>query len=88
MVVAYVSASISVKITLKCLSRSNRRRLDEVTVNCPSPNLHTCPDSPEELIAGQPRSIWSTYAKVAERFDEKLVERWNSDMDVLLVYVS
>jgi hypothetical protein len=88
MVVAYVTTSILVKVTLKCPSRSNRTRLDEVTADCPSPNLHKCPDSLEELIAGQPRSIWSTYAKIAERFDEKLVERWNSDMDVLLVYVS
>jgi Family of unknown function (DUF6535) len=48
---------------------------------------NSVPDD-ELLVAGQPPSIWSTYVKAAEEYDAKLVERWKSDMDVLLVFVS
>jgi len=40
----------------------------------------------DELVGGQPPSIWATYVKIAERYEGRIVERWNADMDALLIF--
>jgi hypothetical protein len=32
--------------------------------------------------------VWPTYNKLSKEFDEKNLEKWNSDLDVLLIFVS
>jgi hypothetical protein len=55
---------------------------------------HTCPckandsSADDELVAGQPPSIWATYVNAAERYEGRVVDRWNADMDALLVFAS
>ena len=40
------------------------------------------------VTGGVHAKVWPTYNKISQEFDEKLLEKWNSDLDVLLIFVS
>jgi len=42
----------------------------------------------EALTGGIHAKVWPTYNKVSGQFDERMLEKWMSDLDVLLVFVS
>ena len=41
-----------------------------------------------DISRGIHAKVWHTYNKVAQEFDEKKLEKWNKDLDTLLIFVS
>lgn len=56
------------------------------------PSLHSDSRPPHYESAGISEGIhakvWPTYNKISQQFDEKRLEKWNTDLDVLLIFVS
>jgi hypothetical protein len=56
------------------------------------PSLHSDSSPPHYESAGISEGIhakvWPTYNKISQQFDEKRLEKWNTDLDVLLIFVS
>ena len=56
------------------------------------PSLHEDSESPHyesaDISGGIHADVWPTYNKLSEEFDEKDLAKWNSDLDVLLIFVS
>jgi len=56
------------------------------------PSLRSNSDPPhygaEDVTGGIHARVWPTYNKISQDFDEKRLEKWNSDLDVLLIFVS
>ena len=42
----------------------------------------------EDVTGGIHAKVWPTYNKISKDFDEKRLRKWNSDLDVLLIFVS
>ena len=42
----------------------------------------------EDVTGGIHAKVWPTYNKISKEFDEKRLDKWNSDLDVLLIFVS
>ena len=40
------------------------------------------------VTGGIHAKVWPTYNKISREADEKMLEKWNSDLDVLLIFVS
>ena len=40
------------------------------------------------LTGGIHAKVWPTYNKISKEYDNKRLEKWNSDLDVLLIFVS
>ena len=40
------------------------------------------------VTGGVHAKVWPTYNKISQDFDKKMLEKWNSDLDVLLIFVS
>ena len=40
------------------------------------------------VTGGIHAKVWPTYNKISKEFDDKVLEKWNSDLDVLLIFVS
>ena len=40
------------------------------------------------VTGGIHAKVWPTYNKISKEFDDKKLEKWNSDLDVLLIFVS
>ena len=40
------------------------------------------------VTGGIHAKVWPTYNKISKEFDDKRLEKWNSDLDVLLIFVS
>ena len=43
---------------------------------------------PEDISGGIYAKAWPTYNKISKEFDEKNLSKWNTDLDVLLIFVS
>lgn len=43
---------------------------------------------PADISGGVHADVWPTYNKISQEFDEKKLTKWNSDLDVLLIFVS
>lgn len=56
----------------------------------PSPRPDSGPPHYESanISGGIHANVWPTYNKIAQEFDEKRLEKWNTDLDVLLIFVS
>jgi len=56
----------------------------------PSPRSDSGPPHYEsaDISGGIHANIWSTYNRVSQEFDEKRLAKWNTDLDVLLIFVS
>jgi len=56
----------------------------------PSPRSDSGPPHYEsaDISGGVHANVWPTYNKISEKFDEKRLEKWNADLDVLLIFVS
>ena len=42
----------------------------------------------EDVTGGIHAKVWPTYNRIAKEYDDKMLEKWNSDLDVLLLFVS
>ena len=42
----------------------------------------------EDISGGTHAHVWPIYNKISQEFDEKLFSKWNTDLDVLLIFVS
>jgi len=40
------------------------------------------------ITGGIHAKVWPTYNRISKESDEKMLEKWNSDLDVLLIFVS
>ena len=49
---------------------------------------HTPNYGSADISRGIHAKVWYTYNKVAQQFDEKKLEKWNKDLDTLLIFVS
>ena len=56
----------------------------------PSPRPDSGPPYYEsaDISGGIHAEVWPTYNKISQEFDEKRLEKWNKDLDVLLLFVS
>jgi hypothetical protein len=56
----------------------------------PSPRSDSGPPYYEsaDISGGIHANVWPTYNKVSQEFDEMRLAKWNTDLDVLLVFVS
>ena len=56
----------------------------------PSPHSDSGPPhyESEDISGGIHANVWPTYNKISQEFDEKRLAKWNSDLDVLLIFVS
>ena len=56
------------------------------------PSVRSDSDPPhyqsENVTGGVHAEVWPIYNKISEEYDEKMSKRWNSDLDILLVFVS
>ena len=43
---------------------------------------------PTDISGGIHADVWPTYNKISQEFDEKILSKWNTDLDVLLIFVS
>ena len=43
---------------------------------------------PATVTGGIHAKVWPTYNKISKEFDSKKLKKWNSDLDVLLIFVS
>lgn len=43
---------------------------------------------PADISGGTHASVWPTYNEISEKYDEKKLAKWNTDLDVLLIFVS
>jgi hypothetical protein len=43
---------------------------------------------PTDISGGVHADVWPTYNKISQELDEKKLTKWNSDLDVLLIFVS
>jgi len=41
-----------------------------------------------DISGGIHANIWPTYNRISQEFDEKRLAKWNTDLDVLLIFVS
>ena len=41
-----------------------------------------------DISGGIHAEVWPIYNKISQKFDEKRLEKWNKDLDVLLIFVS
>ena len=42
----------------------------------------------EDVTGGIHAKVWPTYNRISKEYDDKMLEKWNSDLDVLLIFVS
>ena len=42
---------------------------------------------PLDAIAAQPQSIWHKYVTIAEKWDRRMMEKWKTNMNNLLIFV-
>ena len=56
----------------------------------PSPRSDYGPPHYEsaDISGGIHAKVWPTYNKISQEFDEKRLDKWNKDLDVLLIFVS
>ena len=56
----------------------------------PSPRSDSSPPhyEPADISGGIHAGVWPTYNKISQEFDEKKLSKWNTDLDVLLIFVS
>ena len=56
----------------------------------PSPHSDPGPHhyKPADVSGGIHADVWPTYNKISEEFDQKRLSKWNTDLDVLLIFVS
>jgi len=56
----------------------------------PSPRSDSGPPHYEsaDISGGIHANVWPTYNKISQEFDEKRLVKWNTDLDVLLIFVS
>ena len=56
----------------------------------PSPRSDSGPPHYEsaDISGGIHAKVWPTYNKISQEFDEKRLAKWNTDLDVLLIFVS
>lgn len=56
----------------------------------PSPHSDSDPPHYEsaDISGGIHANVWPTYNKISQEFDEKTLSKWNTDLDVLLIFVS
>ena len=56
------------------------------------PSLRSDSDPPhyesKDVTGGIHARVWPTYNKISKEYDDKMLEKWNSDLDVLLIFVS
>ena len=56
------------------------------------PSPHSDSGSPHyesaDISGGVHADVWPTYNKISQEFDEKNLAKWNTDLDVLLIFVS
>ena len=52
------------------------------------PNLNSPQHKPTALTGDIHEKIWPTYNKISKEFDSKILEKSDSDLDVLLIFVS
>jgi hypothetical protein len=43
---------------------------------------------PADVSGGLHADVWPTYNKISEQYDQKRLSKWNTDLDVLLIFVS
>ena len=43
---------------------------------------------PGDVSGGIHADVWPTYNKISEDFDQKKLDKWNKDLDLLLIFVS
>ena len=43
---------------------------------------------PADISGGIHANVWPTYNKISQELDEKKLTKWNTDLDVLLIFVS
>ena len=75
---------------------SSRENLPQDTSDYPHgfdmPSPHSDSGSPHyesaDISGGVHADVWSTYNKISQEFDEKNLAKWNTDLDVLLIFVS
>jgi len=57
----------------------------------PSPRSDSGSDPPQyesaDISGGIHADVWPTYNKISQEFDEKTLSKWNTDLDVLLIFV-
>ena len=56
----------------------------------PSPRSDSDPPHYEsaDISGGIHAEVWPIYNKISQEFDEKRLDKWNKDLDVLLIFVS
>ena len=56
----------------------------------PSPRTDSGPPHYESanISGGIHANVWPAYNRISQEFDEKRLEKWNTDLDVLLIFVS
>lgn len=42
---------------------------------------------PPDAIAAQPQSIWHKYVRTAEKWDRRMMDKWKTNMNNLLIFV-
>ena len=42
----------------------------------------------EGATGGVHAKVWPTYNRISKEYDERMLTKWNSDLDVLLLFVS
>ena len=56
------------------------------------PSVRSDSDPPhyesEDVTGGVHEKVWPIYNKISEEHDKKMLKKWNSDLDVLLIFVS
>ena len=64
----------------------DRYRLDAMS----SPRSDSGPPhyKPADVSGGIHANVWPTYNKISQEFDQKKLEKWNKDLDLLLIFVS
>ena len=77
---------------------SNHRYSNQPAAECHCPCRSVAepprpePDLPDDELAdisgGVHAKVWPTYNKISQEFDEKKLNKWNEDLDVLLIFVS
>lgn len=58
------------------------------TMPAPRPDSDPPHYESADVTGGIHAKIWPTYNKISKEFDDKRLEKWNSDLDVLLIFVS
>ena len=56
----------------------------------PSPPSDSGPShyEPADISGGTHAHVWPVYNQISQKFDKQLFSKWNSDLDVLLIFVS